>query len=701
MSGPSPNTPAAAAGPIAVREAPAPQPSAVPAPTSGNIHETPPATAPRAFSEPSTCELPPAISQLGVNGQGVSPSHVPKVGMIFDTEKEAYDFYNNYARCVGFSIRRSFTKTRADGTIYCKYLVCSNEGLTAAKHRTSTRSDCKARLQFYISREGKWTVKKVELDHNHFLVSPDRAHTLRSQRRLLEADQQMLNQMRRDGITAADIQSALQQCSGGAENIHLLKKDSEKKYLQPSYAQTLLEYLKNKQSENPSFFYAVQMDDDGQIANFFWTDGQAIVDYACFGDAVSFDTTFETNRFEMPFAPFVGTNHHKQPIIFGAALLYDESSESFVWLFQTFLTAMSGKQPATIVTDQSAEISTAVRLVFSNSSHRLCLRHISHNAVKHLSYEICNHPQFLSDFKECMYEQRSIECFDSKWKELIGAYNLEGNAWIENLYASREKWAAVYCRDSFCADLMSTQHNEVTNSAFERFRRKLHLPEFLEEYDKLITSLRQNELEADHKSRHSNSVPYIPDLPMLKTAADSYTRTVYVDFEEEFKKLFILPCSFLSQNGTISTYKLSPLNLEAEAYVVFNSEDTTISCSCKMYECKGMLCKHALRVLNYSNIFTLPSHYILKRWTKQAKAQLFCCRNSNSESLMSRCARVSQKIHSVAVRCSMSEKTLQFLEAGVDKLSWEVENFQSQSNLNSNGTGKPLDFYDDAMTTED
>ena len=39
------------------------------------------------------------------------------------------------------------------------------------------------------------------------------------------------------------------------------------------------------------------------------------MDYACFGDVVSFDTTFQTNNFEMPFAPLLGTNHHKHTII--------------------------------------------------------------------------------------------------------------------------------------------------------------------------------------------------------------------------------------------------------------------------------------------------------------------------------------------------------------------------------------------------
>ena len=52
-----------------------------------------------------------------------------------------------------------------------------------------------------------------------------------------------------------------------------------KKYLPSNDAQTLLEYLKNKQLEDPTFFYAIQIDeDDDRIVNFFWADGQAIMD---------------------------------------------------------------------------------------------------------------------------------------------------------------------------------------------------------------------------------------------------------------------------------------------------------------------------------------------------------------------------------------------------------------------------------------
>lgn len=223
-----------------------------------------------------------------------------------------------------------------------------------------------------------------------------------------------------------------------------------------------------------------------------------------------------------------------------------------------------------------------------------------------------------------MYEEKSIACFDLKWKELISAYNLEGNTWMKNLYATCEKWAAVYCLDSFYADMMSTQNNEGANNTFKKFRRKLGLPGFLflEEYEKCITSLRQNELEEDYKSRRTNPVPYIHDLPMLKTAAESYTRNLYSDFEEEFKKLFTLSCSLLSQDGTISTYKLILLNSEEEAYTVFNSEDKTVSCSCKMYECTGMLSCWTCSCLNLKFLSSCYNSRLLNpcRYAMQACA---------------------------------------------------------------------------------
>ena len=93
----------------------------------------------------------------------------------------------------------------------------------------------------------------------------------------------------------------------------------------------VLEYLKLMQLDDPSFFYALQVDKDGLISNIFWADAQMLVAYSNFGDVISFDTTYRKNRDSRPFAMFLGVNHHKQTIIFGAALLYDETADTFIW----------------------------------------------------------------------------------------------------------------------------------------------------------------------------------------------------------------------------------------------------------------------------------------------------------------------------------------------------------------------------------
>ena len=66
--------------------------------------------------------------------------------------------------------------------------------------------------------------------------------------------------------------------------------------------------------------------------------------------------------------------------------MYDETAESFTWLFQIFLEAMSNKAQKTIFTDQDVVMAKAIPIVMPNTNHRLCTRHLMQNAVKHVSF---------------------------------------------------------------------------------------------------------------------------------------------------------------------------------------------------------------------------------------------------------------------------------------------------------------------------
>jgi hypothetical protein len=56
--------------------------------------------------------------------------------------------------------------------------------------------------------------------------------------------------------------------------------------------------------------------------------------------------------------------------------------------------------------------------------------------------------------------------------------------------------------------------------------------------------------------------------------------------------------------------------------VIWNSLENNVSCSCRKFERCGILCGHALKILDVMNIKVLPKKYILKRWTKDARNEV-------------------------------------------------------------------------------
>ena len=84
---------------------------------------------------------------------------------------------------------------------------------------------------------------------------------MRSQRRVIEADRMLIGQIRQAGMKPTQVYEFMKEFYGGSDKIPFSKMDcnneigrERKKYLESNDAQTLLEYLKNKQIEDPTFF---------------------------------------------------------------------------------------------------------------------------------------------------------------------------------------------------------------------------------------------------------------------------------------------------------------------------------------------------------------------------------------------------------------------------------------------------------------
>ncbi|XP_025631229.1 protein FAR1-RELATED SEQUENCE 5-like [Arachis hypogaea] len=285
----------------------------------------------------------------------------------FTSLQGAYDYYNEYDRIKGISVRRSKvghrTKQGAEGEIIWQIFVCSREGERDGKHmqredrkmdpQPITRCGCEARIKVHVDDAiRRWFVEQLCDNHNHPMLDARFKGLSRSHRAVKEGDLHQINSMRKSGLRVPTIFRAFANQSGGFETVGFEIKD----------IYNAIEKQRRKYS------LAVGK----RLENLFWCDGTSCYDYSVFGDVLGFDATYGHNKYKCPLVIFSGVDHHIRTVVFGCAILSNESEGSYVWLLWSFLEAMKGKQSKSAITDGDLTIKSAVSTVFPGAHHRLC-----------------------------------------------------------------------------------------------------------------------------------------------------------------------------------------------------------------------------------------------------------------------------------------------------------------------------------------
>ncbi|XP_056691911.1 protein FAR1-RELATED SEQUENCE 5-like [Spinacia oleracea] len=415
---------------------------------------------------------------------------------------------------------------------------------------------------------------------------------------------------------------------GGSNNLGCTHRD-HKNYLrskrQRDYmygeAGSLLKYFHLQTIENPSFQYSIQLDCEEQITNIFWADARMLIDYASFGDVVAFDTTFGTNKEHRSLGVFVDFNHFRETTVFGAALLYDETAESFKWLFETFLATHGNKHPKTMFTDQDIAMGKAIAEVMPKVWHGLCTWHITENATKYLlSYG----SSILQEFKAYMYEIKVEVEFEKAFEALRGKVTKQ--SWLDSIYAVKEKWAECYMTNVFSLGMRSTQLSESFNKDLKGYLKcTMDIMRFFKQFERVIVLKRQNETNNEFDSREKLPRIKMRRSPLLRQVGQIYTPNIFEAFQDEYDWSTTTYIKQPVEDQVSNEYRVVISDLEnnnsidKEYQVLGDPLTETISCSCKFFERLGILCAHAFKVLDTMNIKLVPEKYILKRWTRVAR----------------------------------------------------------------------------------
>jgi len=144
---------------------------------------------------------------------------------------------------------------------------------------------------------------------------------------------------------------------------------------------------------------------------------------------------------------------------------------------------------------------------------------------------------------------------------------------------------------------------------------------FLKHFERAVQGKRDKELDAEFEAR--KKLPRIGmKTPMLLQTSKIYTPTIFEAFQTEYERSMAVCTRALDGDNTYAIAIMranGDFSSEEERIVVGDPLEQTASCSCFQFKRTGVLCGHALKVLDLMNIKLLPNHYLLKRWTREAK----------------------------------------------------------------------------------
>lgn len=247
----------------------------------------------------------------------VAEEYKPHLGLSFPSIEAAFLFYEMYASLGGFEIRRASEKHHRDGTVTLKYFYCSKQGYSEVvgfnsleseggkkqkRNRPTTRSGCLAKMNIKFDANRLYFVCKFVEEHNHCLAEPDGIQFLKSSRKLNVLHQSFIGQLADMNVGPSLAHRIFAQLVGGFEKVRATLNDFKnfrrdyRIFIGPEDADMAVRLNMEKVNNGSGFSFEYYKDEGGHLCRLFWADQTGKVNYALFGDVVSFDATYRTNK---------------------------------------------------------------------------------------------------------------------------------------------------------------------------------------------------------------------------------------------------------------------------------------------------------------------------------------------------------------------------------------------------------------------
>ncbi|RYQ88310.1 hypothetical protein Ahy_B09g095574 isoform A [Arachis hypogaea] len=496
---------------------------------------------------------------------------------------------------------------------------------------------------------------QVVLDHSH-PCCPSKAEMLKQHRELSMSIRRTIENNEEAGIRPSKTYQSFVAAAGGHRELNFIEKDVRnyitrevRNVSEQEDAKEFGKYLLRMKEKNQNFFFELQLEEDQSIKLAFWADARSRAAFEYFGDVISFDTTYNTNRYNLVCGSFVGVNHH------------------------------GGNAPKGFLTDQCASMKRALEACMPTTVHRWCIWHIMKKIPSKLNgYK--RHADIEQEMRQVVWNSHSKDSFDRNWNDFLLNFGLADNKWLSDLYEDCHIWVPIYLDHHFWAGMRSTQRSESMHSFFNKYiTRNSSLIQFVKQYDNCLGSREQAERESDAADFHT-VIPCATKSSIEAQFQDAYTHAKFREVQAQFRGK--TNCITRLKNSALgySVYEVGEQvssSIFNKFVVTYDSVAAEVKCQCLLFESRGILCRHALSVLSFEQVSQLSPRYILERWSKKVKRRHTHIKSSHDEPLMEpRSKRFDQLVfrsQNICEFASESKELTAILHRAYDNVMAEME----------------------------
>lgn len=375
------------------------------------------------------------------------------------------------------------------------------------------------------------------------------------------------------------------------------------------------------------------------------------IQYLKFGDVVTFDTTFKTNRFGFPLGCLVGVDNWGRTICFAMCFIARETADNFEWVFDKLLEATTRKPPLVIFTDEDQGMSLAISNVLPSAKHRLCAWHLERNLRKKLlgALGVEKYKPIRSTFWHLVKNDFGENHFDAKFQELSEIYkdHTEVGQALAHLEKLKLKWGKCFSKGLFCFDQSSTSRVESINSVIKR--NKMSNVRTIAELTKLLDALFNDYLKQEQEMREAEAKSTkiklkFTGFPFCRRYPAQLTPFAYSKMEDQLgvasNNLGNYKCSefnedtdvvevFYSLEGPVEhiTYrvtvrKATPADYAEGAPISSKIVPIPLDCTCSWRENWKLPCRHMFCVACKHSSPILPPEIFSDRWKWNSSSNL-------------------------------------------------------------------------------